>query len=147
MPLWDRNLDLPLLESWFSTMRSSDSPDKDVTPPPAGAGASLATASSAPAWLEAALKPIHHRLGHMEVCIRNIEARQLNAMAIEQGDPLVVLLTPSGKVPPNFPATRRDLHDLSNTTVKTLLTHYQQPISPDPTLRRHRLKQYVGIRK
>lgn len=118
-----------------STMTASDSPNV----------AGLA-ASSAPAWFEAALKPIHDRLEHIEVRLRNIEARQLNAIALEQGDPLVVLLNGAGEVPPHFPATRRDVHDLSNTTVKALLTHYHQPVPHDPIHRRQRLKQFIGIR-
>ena len=102
--------------------------------------------STTPAWLEAALKPLYNRLDHIEIRLHNIEARQLNATAVEQGDPLVSLLTAAGKVPPNFPATRRDLHDLSNTTVKALLIDYHQPVPHDPVHRRQRLKQFIGIR-
>jgi hypothetical protein len=102
--------------------------------------------SSTPAWLDAALKPLYNRLEHIEIHLHNIEARQLNAMAVEQGDPLVSLLTSEGNVPPNFPVTRRDLHDLSNTTVKALLIDYHQPVPHDPVHRRQRLKQFIGIR-
>lgn len=103
-----------------------------------------------PTWfgpaMQAALQPIQSRLDSIEIRLRNMEARQCNAVALQSDDPIMFLLNASGETPKHVPATRRDLHDLSDGTVKALLQFYHQSIPNDTIHRRQRLKQFLGIR-
>ena len=77
--------------------------------------------------------------------LRHIQARQHNSTAGEPEDTILPIEDATGQIPPNFPATRRDLEGLSFADLGTLLAFHGLPQQASTRDRRHRLEKFLGM--
>ena len=113
----------------------------------------------APAWANALLGALTNQLNGMQAQLSGMQA-QLSGMQAEQAnlnarvtngllnlqDPLMPLMTATGVVPPNFPALRADVANLSNAELQGLLIAYGQAVPRTLRDRRQVFATFVGVR-
>ena len=113
----------------------------------------------APLWFQAYHAQIVVRLNnledglavhHNELAIRlnNIEnglATTYNRMVQRSHEAIKPLIGVNGKVPPNFPATKKDLCQLSEAQYILLLQAYNLDVGGTVVARRNRLAVHIGL--
>jgi hypothetical protein len=73
-----------------------------------------------------------------------LDARMANRLAL-LNDPLTPLRAPGGDVPPDFPASRGDLHCLTGPQLAALLSAYGLAVPPEVEARRRAFASFIGV--
>jgi hypothetical protein len=89
------------------------------------------------ARMRAQFTQLHARFDH-------VDARMANRLAL-LNDPLTPLRAPGGDVPPDFPASRGDLHRLTGPQLAALLSAYCVVVPPDVEARRRAFALFIGV--
>jgi hypothetical protein len=87
---------------------------------------------------------MNNRFDQVDNRLNRIEARQLNANAVNNNDPIQPLADAAGNIPVNFPATKGAFGGLTPNQIRGFLEFYGLPANPAASAE-HRLSRHLGF--